>query len=164
MHSGVLPSGTGLAGDGTEREQGSCIRNMKQFDRVAKPARPVKVLLVEDDRAVRESLAQVLSSENYTVLQAEDTRQALCHYEQDAVDLAILDINLGGEDGWVLFESLHERSKATKPLPVIVMSAQNELLEHRLAFIARACWHKPLDISVVLSSLQTCLSPQATNP
>jgi DNA-binding response OmpR family regulator len=135
---------------------------MKMHEQEAKTPRAVRVLLVEDDHSVRVSLAQVLASENYDVIQAADSRQALSEFGQQTVDVAILDINLGGEDGWELFESLLKDSKRGQSLPVIVMSAESDRLQHRLASSARACWHKPLDISLVLSSLLQCLSPQAT--
>lgn len=59
------------------------------------------ILLADDEQMVRETCAEVLEMMGYTVLQAEDGRQAITHFEehQDKIALAILDVvmpHLGG--------------------------------------------------------------------
>ena len=67
------------------------------------------VLIVEDDRDIREMVAEYLGDQGYAVHQAEsgsDMREAI---ERDLPDVVLLDIRLPGEDGLTLARYLRER-------------------------------------------------------
>ena len=67
------------------------------------------VLIVEDDRAVREMVAEYLAGQGYEVRQAEggaDMREAI---ERTLPDVVLLDVRLPGEDGLTLARYLRER-------------------------------------------------------
>jgi two-component system phosphate regulon response regulator OmpR len=67
------------------------------------------VLIVEDDRSIREMLAEYLAGQGYLVHQAEkgsDMREAI---EQSLPDVVLLDVRLPGEDGLTLARYLRER-------------------------------------------------------
>ena len=68
-----------------------------------------RVLIVEDDREIREMVAEYLADKGYEVHQAEsgsDMREAV---ERDLPDVVLLDIRLPGEDGLTLARYLRER-------------------------------------------------------
>ena len=68
-----------------------------------------RVLIVEDDPAIREMVAEYLGSQGYEVHQAEggvDMREAI---ERELPDVVLLDIRLPGEDGLTLARYLRER-------------------------------------------------------
>ena len=108
------------------------------------------VLLVEDDLSVREALTKVLNAENYEVFSATCCREAIVLGSQSKIDVVLLDLNLGDEDGWDAFEAL----KASRPeLPIIVASAQSDRLSHSSAAHACGVLEKPFDLGVLLGLL-----------
>lgn len=77
-----------------------------------------KVLVVEDDAAVRNALSVILENRNYEVLTAVDGEQALARVTQ--ADVVLLDLRLPKIDG----EEFLERIRALgNYIPVVVMSA-----------------------------------------
>ncbi|HTQ23105.1 MAG TPA: sigma-54 dependent transcriptional regulator [Candidatus Binataceae bacterium] len=60
---------------------------------------PYHVLVVEDEDLMRSIIAQLLRSEGYTVFEAHAAEVALGIFEREKIDLAIIDVNLGGGSG-----------------------------------------------------------------
>ena len=80
------------------------------------------LLLVDDERSIREPLAQYLTRQGFRVTQAADAAAARARLGAYAIDLAILDIMMPGEDGL----SLCRHIRATSELPVILLTARAE--------------------------------------
>ena len=119
------------------------------------------ILLVDDDTAVRESLAHALSLENYSVISAGSSREALSVFSAQNVDLAILDLNLGCDDsGWDLLENLIQLAGTSARLPIIIISARADALQNPRSGSAAVLLPKPLDIPTVIHSINTCFSTQ----
>src|SRR5881397_2721163 len=79
------------------------------------------LLVVEDDLAVREAISRVLQTEDYRVSTAASCEDAILRFNENHIDIVLLDLTLGTEDGWRVFEAL----KARRPeLPIIVTSAR----------------------------------------
>ncbi|HEY6229522.1 MAG TPA: response regulator, partial [Verrucomicrobiae bacterium] len=68
-----------------------------------------RVLLVDDDKSVRESLSEVLVCEGYLVEQAANGEQALHCLESQRIDIVLLDLNMPRLNGWDTFEKIVER-------------------------------------------------------
>lgn len=66
------------------------------------------ILIIDDEPFIRESVTRVLSEDGYRVLQASNGAEAHELVLSDEVDLALLDLNLGQEDGLLLLKSLRE--------------------------------------------------------
>ncbi len=79
-----------------------------------------RILIADDDDALRESLELVLSAEGYEVLAARDGAAALALVESQAVDVALCDVRMPGMDGLELLPLLVRRLPG---VPVILMSA-----------------------------------------
>ena len=80
------------------------------------------ILLVDDERSIRDPLAQYLTRSGFRVTRAKDVpeaRQALAAY---GVDLILLDIMMPGEDGLALCAQV----RATSGIPVILLTARAE--------------------------------------
>ena len=73
------------------------------------------ILIVEDDRGVRESLAAVLEHEGHRVVEAENGNDGL-DAATDHPDLVILDVNLPGIDGLEVCRRLRAR-RIDVPIP-----------------------------------------------
>jgi CheY-like chemotaxis protein len=96
-----------------------------------------RILLVDDDPAVRDSPNDVLVPEGCVVIPAENGQQALDLAAGFAVDLALLDLNMPVKNGWDTFEQL----TFVHPLiPVIIVTARPSQLFTALAVGAGLCW------------------------
>ncbi|MFD1036431.1 response regulator [Sphingomonas hankookensis] len=80
------------------------------------------LLLVDDERSIREPLAQYLTRQGFRVTQAGDAEGARARLNAYAIDLAILDIMMPGEDGLSLCRHIRETSET----PVILLTARTE--------------------------------------
>ena len=80
------------------------------------------ILLVEDERSIREPLARYLQKENFRVTSASDSQLARQMLAAGSFDLAILDIMMPGEDGL----SLARYIRANGSLPIIMLTARSE--------------------------------------
>jgi two-component system OmpR family response regulator len=80
------------------------------------------LLLVDDERSIREPLAQFLQRQGFRVTQAGDAAAARTRLAAYAIDLIILDIMMPGEDGLSLCRHIRETSE----LPVILLTARSE--------------------------------------
>ncbi len=82
-----------------------------------------RILVVEDDHAIRTALNEKLSIEGYTVLKAEDGEQARDRLADDTPDLVILDIMLPKLDGLSVLRWLRG---LWPTLPVLILSAKGQ--------------------------------------
>ena len=80
------------------------------------------LLLVDDERSIREPLAQYLTRQGFRVTQAGDAESARTRMAAYAIDLVVLDIMMPGEDGL----SLCRHIRANGETPVILLTARTE--------------------------------------
>ncbi len=114
-----------------------------------------KILLADDDAAIRETLGQVLRSEHYEVTLAATGREAAAKFISDLPDLVLLDLNMPDRDGWDAFELMYNTHPA---VPVIIITA----LSHQYARAAQlgvdALMEKPLDLPLLLQTIRNYLA------
>lgn len=82
----------------------------------------VRLLLVDDEAALRDPLATYLERQGFAVAQAGNAAEARNQVENEAFDLVLLDIMMPGEDGLSLCRHLSE----TRAMPVILLTARGE--------------------------------------
>ncbi len=83
---------------------------------------PIRLLVVDDERSLREPLAEYLAREGFEVREAESAAAARTVLVGFAPDLVLLDIMMPGEDGLSLCRHLVE----TRDVPVILVTAKGE--------------------------------------
>lgn len=81
-----------------------------------------RLLLVDDEAALREPLAEYLSRQGFVVNQAASAAEARSLIRQDQPELVLLDIMMPGEDGLSLCRHLVE----SRDIPVIFLTAKGE--------------------------------------
>jgi DNA-binding response OmpR family regulator len=87
-----------------------------------------KVLLVDDDREIVESMRIALEASGYEVVVARDGNQGLTLAEREDPDLVILDMMMPKRSGFLVLEKL----RRTRPVPLrIIMVTANEGSRHK---------------------------------
>jgi len=82
------------------------------------------VLVVDDDREIRDLVSAYLKKNGLRVTTAADGRQMRAFLEADRVDLVVLDLMMPGDDGLVLCREL--RAGKHKATPVLMLTARND--------------------------------------
>jgi DNA-binding response OmpR family regulator len=92
------------------------------------PQKKKRILLVDDDPEIIESLRYALESKGYDILVARDGNQGLAMAEREDPDLVILDMMMPKRSGFLVLEKL----RRTRPVPVrVIMITANEGSRHK---------------------------------
>jgi DNA-binding response OmpR family regulator len=113
------------------------------------------ILLVDDDRSVRELVCRVLEGENYQVVRSVNGAQALDAADSQSIDLVLLDLNMPEKNGWETFEKLTFKHSL---VPVIIITARSNQLFTALNAGAAALMEKPLDFPKLLATISYLLA------
>ena len=117
----------------------------------------LRVLLAEDDRAVRESLARAMTLEGYEVSAVNDGAAALQHLRDDSVDvppdIILLDVSMPAVDGLTVCRVL--RSEGVR-IPILMLTARTEPSDRIAGLDAGADDYvlKPFDLGELFARLR----------
>ncbi|SFI34667.1 MULTISPECIES: response regulator transcription factor [unclassified Bacillus (in: firmicutes)] len=113
------------------------------------------VLLVEDERRLREIVCDYFRNEGFEVIEAEDGKQALELFADHTVDLIILDIMLPEIDGW----SVCRRVRKESAVPIIMLTARSDEDDTLLGFELGADEYvtKPFSPKILVARAKTLL-------
>jgi DNA-binding response OmpR family regulator len=117
-----------------------------------------RILLVDDDSTVRESLNDVLLAEGYFVIPAENGQVALNLATWSSVDLVLLDLNMPVKNGWDTFEQL---TREHPLIPIVIATARPNQLFTALNAGVGALLEKPMDIPMLLRTIEKLLAESA---
>lgn len=109
-----------------------------------------KVLIIDDDDAICESVAMVLIEEGYDTCIGKNTKEALNAFKNHKPDIILLDYWLSGENG---LELLVELRKIDGVTPVIMFSANTQAKEIIKNKDIQGYVEKPFTIAELLTSL-----------
>ena len=114
------------------------------------------ILVVDDEKSVRDSLKMVLEFESYEVQFAENGQEALRLVAAARVDLVLLDVKMAGMDGLEVLQRLREKSS---DLPVIMISGHGtiETAVEATKLGAFDFLPKPLDRDKLLVTIRNAL-------
>jgi two-component system response regulator MprA len=114
------------------------------------------VLVVDDDRALRQAITRALSLEGYSVIDARDGVEALVQVEQQRPGLVILDLGLPSLDGLTVCEVMRARHDRT---PVLVLTARNQVSDKVAGLDAGAddFMSKPFALAELLARVRALL-------
>lgn len=114
-----------------------------------------RVLVVDDERAIRDTLKEILEDAGYLVTLAEDGPQALEQFSQESHDVVLCDIKMPGMDGIELLGKLQAQSD----VPVVMVSGHGTI-ETAVDAIKRGAYdyiEKPLDLNRLLVAIRNAL-------
>jgi PAS domain S-box-containing protein len=108
----------------------------------------VRILVVDDDLGVCQSLRDLLTQEGCDVLVATGGREGLAKLDTEAVDLVLSDVVMPDLDGYELFQEIRARHPG---LPVVLMTAFTIDKDHiikrsKLAGLDDVVYKKPIDL------------------
>ena len=109
-----------------------------------------RILVVDDDRMLRELLVGALGDEGYDVQSARDGQEGLAALSRWRPDLVLLDLMMPVLDGWA-FRSKQLESKELASIPVVVLSAGHNLRSGVDALQATVIFPKPFDLDALLA-------------
>lgn len=115
-----------------------------------------KILIVDDEQAIREALVQVFEYEGHDVREAADGPEALVAVERDRPDVTFLDVKMHGMDG---LETL-ERIREADPTGVVVMISGHGTIDTAVEATRKGAYdflEKPLDTDRLLVTLRNAL-------
>ena len=122
----------------------------------------IRVLVIDDDPAIRRTIARMLAPPDYAVTLAEDGRVGVEHYRQRGCDVVITDMVMPVKEG---IETILELRTIAPTLPILAISVGEESgiadllkLSHRLG--ATEILSKPFTVSQLRAAIEKCLLPQ----
>lgn len=91
----------------------------------------LKILVVDDEARMRKLVKDFLTRENYIVKEAADGEEAIdIFFEDNDIDLVILDVMMPKMDGWEVCKEIRQFSK----VPIIMLTAKGEESDELLGF------------------------------
>ena len=121
------------------------------------------LLVVDDDRRIRDLLSRFLSSEGYRVTTADHAAEARAKLEGLSFDLLILDVMMPGENGFDLAKAL----RVTSSVPILMLTARDEA-ESRIEGLAIGADDylgkpfEPRELSLRIANILKRARPQVT--
>lgn len=90
----------------------------------------MNILIVDDEKLLRDVVKEYCLKENYKVFEAENGLDALEIVENNSIDLIVLDIMMPKMDGYTFFKELKNKEN----IPTIILSARNDEYDKLLGF------------------------------
>jgi CheY-like chemotaxis protein len=109
-----------------------------------------RVLVVEDERTIRRSIAGYLGDAGYTVDEASNGAEGLARMEVAIPDVVVLDLLMPVMGGRTFIQSCREQPRLAT-VPVILLSAAHDLTQATEQLQPRASLAKPTDLDVLLA-------------
>ena len=92
-----------------------------------------RILIVDDEPAIRLICRINLQFEGFETLEAEDGQAALALAERERPDLILLDVMMPPPSGWEVAEKLAQRA-ATRDIPIVFLTARAEAMDERRGY------------------------------
>ena len=115
-----------------------------------------KILVIDDERAIRNTLKEVLEYEKHEVDLAEDGLKGIEMFSANSFDIVLCDIKMAKMDGIEVLEKLHETSSDT---PVIMISGHGNI-DTAVESIKKGAYdflEKPLDLNRLLITIRNAM-------
>jgi CheY-like chemotaxis protein len=114
-----------------------------------------RLLVVDDDVAVRAAMKRVLETAGYEVGLAQDGEEAASQFLPEQTDLLLLDLNLPARSGWDVFERVTTRYPL---VPVIIITGMPNQDQTAVAAGVSALMEKPIEPAVLLQTISNVLA------
>ena len=115
----------------------------------------INILIVEDEKEIREGVSEYLAEVGYSVISAEDGMQAIELFKNNKIDLVISDIMLPKANGFVVLNKIRQESN----VPIIMLTAMSDDYTQIMSFDEEADDYitKPFSIIVLHKRIEALL-------
>lgn len=119
-----------------------------------------RILVVDDDRDIREMISQVLTIEGYRVTSAANGQEALeqLRDERTRAGLILLDLMMPVMNGWEMRAEM-ARDPLLAAIPVVVISGDGEVPKKEAAMGAAGYITKPIELDALLATVGRFFHP-----
>jgi DNA-binding response OmpR family regulator len=120
-----------------------------------------RILVVDDDPAIRQLLTDVLEMEGYEISTAADGLAAVHALQTTSPDFVVLDVMMPGLDGFGVLKAI--RSQGGEPMPVLMLTAAAEPDANTRAWSSGVDYYlaKPFTADAVLDLIDGVLAGQS---
>lgn len=121
-----------------------------------------RILIVDDSRPFRQSLARFLEMEGFEVHEAEDGLSGLEQFRKLGPDLIVMDVNMPRMDGFEAVRRLREFSV----VPILILSGRNAEMDRSVGLNCGANYYlcKPFSANELLARVQSLLGHKRKSP
>ncbi len=123
---------------------------------------PARILIIEDEPAIRVLYTQVLAQAGYEAHTASNPRDAVDIMKRHAIDLILTDLRMPVVDGRTFIKRLR-KIRSLRDLPIIVISgvmSASDILQLKNYGVA-GCLSKPVDLEVLQQVVDKALAGSA---
>lgn len=115
----------------------------------------MKILVVEDDKMIREGICEYMSEFGYEMVQAEDGKMALERFDKNDIGLVVLDIQIPFMSGLEVLREIRTRSM----VPVLILTAfgDEEYVIDAFSNLADGYMEKPCSLPVLKARLESMI-------
>ena len=115
----------------------------------------MKILVVEDDKMIREGICEYMSEFGYEMVQAEDGKMALERFDKNDIGLVVLDIQIPFMSGLEVLREIRTRSM----VPVLMLTAfgDEEYVIDAFSNLADGYMEKPFSLPVLKARLDSMI-------
>ena len=111
------------------------------------------ILVIDDEESIRNLLKDVLERANHRVLLARDGLEGLTFYQQNKVDLVLMDILMPGTDGLEATLQLTREYLDAKVIAMTGAQGDKNFLDVAKLFGARRIFEKPFDLDKLVQAI-----------
>lgn len=112
-----------------------------------------RVLVVEDDAALRSLVTTILADEGYDVRPVQNGREALDMLQIWRAHAIVLDLMMPVMDGWAFRAAQRELPDDLSAIPIIVLSGAREAQSQAAKLGAAAAIQKPFDLNHLIATV-----------
>lgn len=117
------------------------------------------ILVIDDDQAIRTTVADVLEAEGYTVATAINGADGLTMLDRVNPALVLLDMRMPVLDGWGFARAIHERGIQ---IPIVVLTAAHDAYRWAREINAADVVAKPFDLIDLLGAVERLYASDGT--
>jgi len=115
-----------------------------------------RILIVDDEKRIRNTLSNILNLKNYETITAENGMEAVKHISSKTIDVVLLDFVLPEQNGLQVMEDIH---KINPIVPIIIMTAYGSV-PNAVEAIKKGAYdfvEKPLDADKILVTIKNAI-------
>lgn len=114
-----------------------------------------KILIIEDEEKMRIVIKNYLKKNGFEVYEAENGKEGIDVYEQEIIDLVLLDIMMPEMDGWTVCREIRKKNNT----PIIILTARSGEADELFGFDLGADDYikKPFSLSILLARINAVL-------